>query len=279
MKQIQIKDNLKNSVSKAKLKELSRFTAEQRDKLTSEDRKRIWGDRRRTSCIIQRRRKQESSPYLSDSKLIAFLSLQIAPPETISDVIGNIYTISANQEGAQCMAKFFEKETSENMLALRKVFSQKKPLYYIESSKKTHKGESKHWISSKRHVWPEPCSSDSNGDQAFSNVMSEAEWIDFVETFGKSDAIKLLESGLVYVKPSIVRKSMNDDEAQPKFTKTWQPIKRPIEGQIDAFMKMTANGFMNSSDWDRFVALVGKEEAMKWFEAGIKQATQPWDES
>jgi hypothetical protein len=75
-----------------------------------------------------------------------------------------------------------------------------------------------------------------------------------------------------------------DDEAQPKFNtpdkhrsnvsayKAWEPEVRKPELIEDAFSKMVP--FMNTPEWQTFVHLMGKEEALKWFEAGLKQATR-----
>lgn len=75
-----------------------------------------------------------------------------------------------------------------------------------------------------------------------------------------------------------------DDEAQPRFNKPdkhrsnvsaykkWEPEERKAEQLEEAFARMAP--FINSPDWERFVQLMGKEEALKWFESGLKQATR-----
>jgi len=66
----------KNAISKDKLQlsiKKRKLTRQEQINLTSEDRKRIWGTRRSIQHKIQKQRKQTSSPYLSDRKLIKFI--------------------------------------------------------------------------------------------------------------------------------------------------------------------------------------------------------------
>lgn len=280
-----MKNTLETSISKAKLKEKSRRTREQVINATREENSLIW-DRHSPRYKIKKQR-QQSSEYLSDRKLIIFLSQFCIPPVSQKQVsCFNIIYTSESLLSAQKITRVFETTTGESMLALRRVFSPKIARGYIESYPKAPKREGRSEESSYQQVWPEPRSLVTVGDKAFDNVMSEAEWLEFVEMFGKRDAIELLESGLVTVNDTVKRKSMfSDEDSQPKFNvqperqrsnvsayQKWEPEKREAENIEDAFARMAP--FINSPDWDRFVYLMGKEEAMKWFEAGLKQATR-----
>lgn len=292
MKQIQNQEYHKKTASKAESKR--RFSRQEQMNLTDEARRRIWGDRRRTKNIIQRRRKQKRSPYLSDRKLISFLAPFCIPLESKQDP-NNVYNYinikaSENLEHAKSNARMFEAVPMGELHALRRTFSAKYAKGYIEAPPKPHKGEGGSEMSAFKLAqsdWPEPTQYSRGGDQAFDNVMSEAEFVEFVDMFGKRDAIALLESGIVTIKKEVLRRFMkHDDESQPRYTQPapartnvsaytpWQPEIRKTETPEQAFTNMTKNNFMNSPEWDRFVALVGKEEAIKWFEAGLFQATR-----
>lgn len=287
MKQIQNQEYQKKPASKDKSKESSRRTRFQVINATREENSELF-DRTSARFKIKKQRKQ-SSPYLSDRKLIKFLAKFCIPQEKKETATNDIYiynnlTPTEQLAYGRLNAKAFEGESQ----ALRRVFSPKYPKGYIETPSNYHKGEGRRDISAyilAENDWPEPRPLGAGGSQALDNVMSEAEWLEFVEMFGKRDAKSLLESGLVTIDETTKRSPMKyDDEAQPKFNqpdkhrsnvsayRKWEPEQRKAEEVEDAFARMSP--FINSPDWDKFVSLMGKEEALKWFEAGLKQATR-----
>jgi len=280
MNQIQKQEYHKKPASKAESKK--RRTREQLANLTKEERSFIY-DRSFKSKLRKAKSRLISN---SNSKEISFYFNLSMPTVTIPPNVYINIQASENLEPAQGMAKKFEAVTKRELQALRRTFSPKFPLGYIKAPPNFHKGERQQGYSSYNMVRPEPWPLIADGDQAFDNVMSEEEWFDFIETCGKRDADKLLESGLVTIAPSTKEKYMkHDEESQPNYStkpakhrsnvsayKQWIPEERPTEKVDDVFAKMTP--FINSPDWDRFVAIMGKEEALKWFEAGLKQATR-----
>ncbi len=77
--------------------------------------------------------------------------------------------------------------------------------------------------------------------------------------------------------PDVLKPQKGERQSKLAPYTLFKPIERDPENTTQAFETMTKNNFLTSQEWDNFVQLMGKETALKWFEAGLTQATRSWD--
>jgi len=281
-----MRNNIKeNRISKAKSKSSSspRRTREQLANLTKEQRSLIY-DRKSPRYKERQREKQKEAirrEFPFRKEISFYLNIKVAP----SNISPNVYITPTEQLAYACSnALYFEEASQGEMLALRRTFSPKEPKGYIAAppnfQKREGRSEDAAYLLAERD-WPETNFAPQEGDIAFDNVMTESEFLEFVEIFGKRDAIALLESGLVTVQRSSMK---YDDEAQPQFSKpdknrsnvsAYKPWVEPERPKRDPFVEAKIlDDFMQTDDFKNFAALVGHDVAMQNFKNCIKSAVE-----